>query len=561
MLRNGTFFLLVATAIGMTGLATADDWPRFRGPDGNAVSTDGEPLPVEWSPKANVDWKVDLPGPGVSSPIIVDGKVFVTCYSGYGLDRENPGDIDDLTRHLVCVDLETGQTLWQKDFGARQPEDPYTGIGVTAHGYASHTPVTDGEHVFVFFGKSGAYAFDMAGNEVWNTQLGDESDPFRWGSAASPIVYGDLVIVTAAAESQAIVGLDKQTGKEVWRQEAAGLDNSWSTPSLVEVDGQTDLVVSVAKEVWGLDPSTGKLRWYSSATGAEQSHSSPTIRDGLIYLFTGRGGGSVAVKPGGSGDVSESAVAWTGRESGSFASPVADDENLYNISRGVLTVVDRATGEKKSQLRLKGMKAGATRFGSLDYPSPIIADGRLYYLGGTGQTFVFSLGDEPEQLAANFVTTTGETFGGTPAVSNGRIVLRGADALYCVRDKGEPVDPKDNEVPDSDIAKPRPEWTGRPGGGRPGFGQRGEGRGAEGRGAEGRGAEGREGQAGRGGFGRPGGERSGGGRPGEGRPGGENAGGQGDGNAGRGRYRGGFGNWGPKEDNRPQRPERPTAAD
>ncbi|MGI9474316.1 MAG: PQQ-binding-like beta-propeller repeat protein, partial [Rubripirellula sp.] len=124
-------------------IAMADDWPRFRGPTGSGVASQSDSLPTAWAPDANVAWKAPLPGPGASSPIIVDGKVFVTCYSGYGLSQENPGEIENLVRHLVCIDLKTGDKLWQKDVAVSLPEDPYSGIGVTAHGYASHTPVSD----------------------------------------------------------------------------------------------------------------------------------------------------------------------------------------------------------------------------------------------------------------------------------------------------------------------------------------------------------------------------------------------------------------------------------
>lgn len=501
----------------------ADDWLRFRGSDGSAVSSDTEALPMQWSPTANLGWKTELPGAGVSSPIIVGDKIFVTCYSGYGMSREEPGDIKNLVRHLVCVDLKTGEKLWQKDLAVTVTEDPYTGIGVTAHGYASHTPVSDGKHVFVFFGKSGVYAYDFDGNELWSESLGTESDPWKWGSSSSPIVFDNTLIVTASAESQSIVGLDKATGKELWRQEAKGLDGMWGTPSLVKIDDKrTDLVMSVAKEIWGLDPTTGKLRWYSEATGAEQAHSSVVVEGNTVFAFTGRGGGSVAVKAGGSGDVTSSNVVWSGQDSGSFASPVGYKSRLYNIASGVLTVVDEATGEKLNQVRLEGAQRSGGGFGSLDYPSPVIAGDRLFYMNGSGQTFVFALGDEPKQLSVNRVTAAAESFGGTPAISDGRLILRSAKHLYCVMDKGEQVNPADNAIAKTDAST---EEVGRGGfgGGRPG----GEG-----------GGGGRPGGFGGGGGGRPGGFGGGGGRPGGG---------------------GGFGR-GQSEDTRPARPQRPEMA-
>ena len=485
--------LLVFSALLGTS-ASADDWPRFRGTAGSGVANDSDSLPSTWSPSANLAWKAPLPGPGASSPIVVDGKVFVTCYSGYGLSKENPGEIENLVRHLVCIDLQTGDKLWQRDVKASLPEDPYSGIGVTAHGYASHTPVSDGTSVFAFFGKSGVHAFDMNGQPLWQADVGKESDPAKWGSSSSPIVHGDSVIITASAESQAIIGLDKKSGKELWRQEAEGLDGMWGTPTLVKIDKErTDLVMCVAKELWGLDPDSGKLRWYADATGAEQAYSSVILDGKRVYAFTGRGGGSIALDAGGSGDVSESNTAWTGTENASFASPVRHESKLYVVARGVLTVVDAATGDRLDQLRLRGARQTGGRFGSLDYASPVVVGDRLFYLNGSGQMFVFSLGDQLEQVAVNQVTTDKETFWGSPAVSNGRMVLRSGKHLYCVADKGEKVTPSETAVAQAGDAGDRPQ-AGGPGRGGPG-------------GRGGRGGPGSAGQRGPGGGGPGGGGR------------------------------------------------------
>ncbi len=422
----------------------ADDWPRFRGPHGNGVASESK-VPLQWSPKANLAWKTELPGPGASSPIIVGDKALVTCYSGYGLSQEDPGEIENLVRHLVCVELATGKKLWQKDMPASGPEDPYTGIGVTAHGYASHTPVSDGTNVYAFFGKGGVHAFDMEGNELWQADVGKESDPARWGSSSSPIVHDNIVIVTAAAESQAIIGFDKDSGKEVWRQEAKGLDNMWGTPTLVKVnDDRTDLVMCVAREIWGLDPTNGKLLWFANATGARQAYSSVVLDGKRVYAVTSRGGGSIALDAGGSGDISESNTVWTGRDTGGYASPVRHESKLYTISRGMVTVIDAESGERIQRLRLKGADQTGGRFGSLDYPSPIVIGDHLYYLNGSGQMFVFSLADELELVSVNRVTPEKEIFWGSPAVSEDALVLRSQKHLYCVTDKGETVNPEDN---------------------------------------------------------------------------------------------------------------------
>ena len=463
----------------MTVTAVAEDWPRFRGPMGSGVANSGTAVPSTWSPKANLAWKVEMPGPGASSPIIVGNKAFVTCYSGYGLDQSNPGELENLVRHLVCVDMQTGKKLWQKDVKVVLPEDPYSGIGVTAHGYASHTPVSDGKNVYAFFGKSGVHAFDMDGNKLWSAEVGKESDPTRWGSSSSPIVFENLVIVTASAESQSIVGLDKSSGKEVWRQEAKGLDGMWGTPALVKIDdNRTDLVMCVSKELWGLNPKTGKMRWLADATGAQNAYSS-IIQDGSrVFAVTGRGGGSVAVDAGGSGDISKTNTVWTGGVSGSFASPVRHESKIYAIARGIVTVMDTDTGEQLERLRLKGGEQTGGRFGSLDYPSPIVVGDRLFYMNGSGQMYVFALGDKMEQLAVNKVTNDKEIFWGTPAVSNDKLVIRSSENLYCVADKGQDVEPQaENESGGEPESEPRASG-GRPaggsgaGGGRPSGGSR-----------------------------------------------------------------------------------------
>ncbi len=498
-------------SVGAVGSSAADDWARFRGPDGQGISREAAAFPTQWSPNANVAWKLELPGSGVSSPIVVGSKVFVTCYSGYGLSRENPGEMKDLVRHLVCCDLETGKKLWQRDVPANTPEDPFTGAGVPAHGYASHTPVSDGERVYAFFGKSGVFAFDLEGNQQWQTAVGTEADPWAWGSSASPIVHEGIVIVVASAESQSLVGLDKATGREVWRQEAAMLDGTWSTPTVVNrAEGTPELVLGTPKEIWGLDPATGQLRWFAAVSGAEQANSSPVVHEGTVYGFTGRGGGSAAVKLGGQGDVTESNVVWTGRDTDRFGSPVFYQGRLYLVANGMVNVIDPQSGERIEQIRLEGaVRGGGGMMGNLDYASPIIAGGHMYYVNGSGQVFVFRLGEGLEQIATNRLTTEKETFGGSPAASGGRLLFRSNRHLYCVGDLGQTVNEADNRVAEA------PAEEGPPGGGRGGFGG-------------GRGP----GQGGGGPGGRPGGGQRGG--PGGGRPGGQE-----------------------REDNRPNRPARP----
>lgn len=429
---------VLALIIGLNSLVSASDWSRFRGPNGSGISSDTTSTPVEWSPDKNVRWKTPLPGAGVSSPIVVGDRLFVTCYSGYGA---NFGKIEDLKRHLVCVDRSSGKILWDKSVDAVLPEDSYSGMGIPSHGYASHTPVSDGKHIYVFFGKSGVLAYDLEGKQRWHQSVGTESDRRRWGSASSPILHAGNVIVVASAESEAIIALNAETGDEVWRQEAAGLANVWGTPLIVKIDDErTDLVLGVPYEIWGFNPDTGKLRWYSEISAGDQYSSSVVAVQDVVYSIEGRGGGSAAVRAGGKGDVTKSHTVWSGSDSSRFGTPVVYQGRLYFFSSGVARCNDAKTGKKVFQGRLEGGSnssgGGRSRFGrgggGSDYSSPVIADGKIYYVQGSGSCFVLKAGDKFEQLAVNSVTTDRESFGATPALSNGEIFLRSDKYLYCV---------------------------------------------------------------------------------------------------------------------------------
>ena len=331
--------LAFAALLSLTVISTAngqDDWPRFRGAGGNGIAESS--VPTEWSPDKNIKWKTELPGAGCSSPIVIGGKIFVTCYSGYGEARNNVGNKEDLQRHVVCIDQESGKELWSKAVAADvENEDDFSGIGVTAHGYASHTPATDGEHLFVFMGKSGVIAYDLEGNQLWQKKVGVGSDGRKWGSAASPIVHDDLVIVPALAESRSVFGLDKKTGEQKWVCESKAMDNTWSTPMVVNVDDdRSDIIIGVPDELWAINPKTGKLAWAASGVGGEGFYTSAVESEGIIYASVGgrSGGGSIAVRKGGKKDITESHVEWNDSTAGSFASPLVYNGHMYVVGRG-----------------------------------------------------------------------------------------------------------------------------------------------------------------------------------------------------------------------------------
>ncbi|HVX15323.1 MAG TPA: PQQ-binding-like beta-propeller repeat protein [Pirellulales bacterium] len=424
---------LVSLAGSFAARAVADDWPGFRGPHGLAVSPDTG-LPVTWSDEQNIAWKRELPGPGSSSPIVVGKLVFLTCYSGYGLDKTSPGDQTKLERNLVCVDVSTGRILWQKSVAAALPEDSYGGM-LADHGYASHTAATDGERVYAFFGKSGVVAFDLDGNQLWQQKVGTRSDRMRFGSGASLCVYKNLVIVNASIEGQAIYAFDGPTGRQVWKTDAEGYGGSYSTPVVVDVGKKAEIVVNMPDEIWGLDPQDGGLFWYSSSLRGA-SNTTVVARDGIVFALAGGPGGSgaVAIRAGGQGDVTQSRQLWK-KSIGSYVpSPVVLGEYLYWVDdKGIAYCVNASSGEQVYRERLAGLGGGGRRgASSAVYASVVAADGKLYAVSRHNGTFVLAQGPKFELLAHNEFESDPSDFNASPAVVQGRLLLRSDRALYCV---------------------------------------------------------------------------------------------------------------------------------
>ncbi|QDT11982.1 PQQ-binding-like beta-propeller repeat protein [Planctomycetes bacterium K23_9] len=451
--------LVAATAFLVTTTAYAD-WTRFRGPNGSGISPSD--APTEFGFNKNLKWKRELPGRGISSPIVVDNKVFVTCYSGYGMG-DDEGKMEDLKRHLVCVDRKSGKTMWTKTVDAKMPEDEWRPPGVTTHGYASNTPTSDGTYVYAFFGKSGVYAYGLDGTEIWNQSVGDQPSFKGFGSAASPIVTDEHVIVNAADESLAIVWLDKKTGKEVHRAEAEGLGECWTTPILVKNGEDSEIALSVIGEIWGLSNSTGKLRWYANGVNARNAQVSLIADDGVVYASGEEG---FAVRVDGKGDVSKSNTLWEGSIRTRYATPVLVDGHLYSVSGTVVECINAKTGERVFQERLPsgtnntkaeeprdqsgdrdsgrggggggrgggggGRGGGGGGRGGGDFASPVVAGGKIFITTNSGMVHVIEAKPEFKVLASNNITFDRSGFGATPAVSDECLFLRSNTTLYCV---------------------------------------------------------------------------------------------------------------------------------
>lgn len=434
-IRFGVAVRCALPAVMLAALAApADaDWPRFRGPNGSGVAADETPTPTEFGETKNLRWKIELPGEGVSCPIVVGDKVFVTTYSGYGGEG---GTQVDLVRHLLCVDATTGKELWKREIEAVLPEDAYAGMGVPSHGYASHTPASDGRRVFAFFGKSGVKAFDLDGEPLWERSVGTDSDPRRWGSSSSPLVVDGVVVVVAGPETRAVVGLDAQSGSELWRADSESLASVWGSPVTAPGEGgKTDVVLGTPGEIWGINPATGKIRWYAGGVGEDGFNTSVVVADGVVYAVEGRSGGSIAIRTGGKGDVGESHLVWSGRDANRFGTPLVYRDRLWFVSNRIANCLDAKTGAKVFQARLPSEGGGAFGRGA-DYSSPVAADGKIYYVTGDGEIHVLGASDELESLAVNTLGAEGETFAATPAISDGALFIRSSRHLWCFAEEG-----------------------------------------------------------------------------------------------------------------------------
>jgi hypothetical protein len=396
-------------------------WPQFRGPHAAGIAVDSHP-PTTWSATEHLLWKAELPGAGASSPVVIDGKVFLTCYAGAS-DRR----ADVATRQLVCVDLATGAIDWSKSVSVEGRDDPYEGF-LREHGYASNTPVSDGERVYVFYGKGGVLAYDLAGKELWRVDVGQESSNRRWGSAASLVLAGNALIVNASEESRSIRALDPATGKELWQQPSDSLELSYSTPTMVRTaDGRDDLVVAVAGEVWGLNPETGKLRWYVTTQISGNVSPTPIVDGDVIYITGGRPVASHAIRAGGKGDMTATNLLWSSRNGSYVATPVLHDGHLYYVDdRGQAYCQRASDGELVYRERLPDAGGGRPV-----YASPVLADGKLFTVSRYAGTFVFPAAPKFELLAQNNLGDDSE-FNATPAIIGDTLLLRSDTALYRI---------------------------------------------------------------------------------------------------------------------------------
>ena len=399
-----------AQGVGVRMVPPAGDgaryWSRWRGPSGQGV-VEGSGYPDTWSDTANVHWKVPVPGIGHSSPIVWGDRIFLTTSRNRGQQVS-----------ILCFRRSDGALLWETD----APE----GRAERHHGKntpASATPTTDGERVYASFGSRGMMAVDFEGNLVWHRDLG-RIDNYH-GPAGSPLLYRDTVIIYQDQDGGAfVIALDARTGETRWRT-ARSARVGWGTPVAISVGDHDELIVSSQQLVQSYDPATGDELWRCTGMLREVIPT-PVVGLGLVFCTSGRAGPTLAIRPGGRGDVTDTHVEWrTSRGSPFVPSPILYGDYLYTLNdmSSIITCLNARTGETVWQERL----GRPTREGIS--ASPIIVDDKLFVTNDNGQTFVLKTGPEFELLHINDIGT--RTLA-TPALVDGMWYIRTTGELIAI---------------------------------------------------------------------------------------------------------------------------------
>jgi len=401
----------------------ADDWRAFRGTHGTATSESR--VPIAWDDLENIAWELPLPGPGSSSPVVVGDRVFVTCWSGYAAGAESSPDVKNLRRHLLCIHRDTAEILWSAEVPPAATEDQFGGRMAT-HGYASSTPVSDGEHVYVFFGKAGVHAFDLDGKKLWQADVGGGSSEWKTGSGSSPALFRDLLFINASDESHSLRALSRKTGELVWERATPALDQAYGTPVLATGAGDPVLLLALLGEIWALAPSTGEPRWTLS-TRTNGALAPTIVRDGdVFYSFGGQTTErSHAIRLGDVDGDSGERLLWSSREGTYVSTPLLTDGHLYWVDDGG---VARCAKSETGELIYK------ERLGGSFYASPVRAGDAIYAVSRSSGTYVLPAEPRFEILAHNRLESDDTLFDGTPAVSRGQLFLRSGRSLYCIEE-------------------------------------------------------------------------------------------------------------------------------
>ena len=408
-----------ATLLLASTIARADNWPGWRGPNGDGASAEKN-LPATWSDKQNIKWKIALPEKSHAAPIVWGQRIFLA----QALDAKGN------KRSLWCIDRKDGSVLWTREVAYADKEPLHA-----TNSYCAATPVTDGERVIVSFGSAGLYCYDFDGKEQWRHDLGKLYH--IWGNASSPILYQNLVILWAGpGERQFLLALDKTTGKKVWQHDIPGGKDglkdkawlgSWSTPIIAKVQGRDELIVGVPKKLKAFDPKTGKELWSCDGLG-DLVYTSPAIdKNGIVVAFSGYGGPALACPAGGNGDVTEARL-WHHAKGNPqrIGSPVILGEHCYLVSEnGIAHCFDIKTGKDLWKERL----TTANTWSSLLY-----ADGKFYLTDFNANTTIFEASPTFKLLGRNSLGDKEQTRS-TLAFSEGEIFLRTYRHLWCISAK------------------------------------------------------------------------------------------------------------------------------
>ena len=432
------FLCLLPWAGIEAGAAEAADnhWPSWRGPRGDGIAVKGQP-PVEWSETKNVKWKVALPGKGTSTPVVWKDLVFILAAIPKAASPEarpdSPSAADGVAAMVdssagvqqfvvLAYDRASGSESWRRVVREQKPHEGHH----RDHGYASASPVTDGETLLAHFGSFGTYGLDFTGKVLWETDLGDMQTRNSFGEGSSPALKGNTVVILWDHEGDDfIVALDKRNGRELWRQ-TRDEPTGWSTPFVVEHQGKSQVVVNGTRKVRSYDLESGRLLWECAGQTANPIPT-PVTANGIVYVTSGfRGSALQAIRLDRSGDLSGTdAIVWSrNRNTPYVPSPLWYDGLLHVFSgnNAMLTLLDAATGEVRVDAeRLEGLMGV--------YASPVGADGRVYLLGRDGGALVIKNAAPLEILAKNRLD---DGFDASPAVVGNALFLRGRQSLYCL---------------------------------------------------------------------------------------------------------------------------------
>lgn len=396
-------------------------WSQFRGLNGQGDCSESV-IPAQWDDDTNLVWKTRLVGRGASTPVIVDKNVFITAYTGFGLEPGEKAAKSDLRLHLICIDRESGQQKWVRTVkgspAAQMPTENFL-----RHGSASSTPVCDGERVYAFFGASGVHAFDIDGKFLWQADVGSGTDNF--GSSASPMLLDDILVVNASIESKRLFGLDKRTGQPTWIVD--DVERSWTTPVIAKSkEGREELILNESYSVHGIDPKTGDKLW--TCDGIQDYVVPLPVVDpseDVVYCSGGKQSRMMAIRLGGSGDVTETHKLWESSLIGNVPTPLLHNGQLHIVGEnGILQRFSTGDGKLKSKSRIKSkQKVFAGLVKSRDHLFVTMPGLGISVIDPKDDYKVVST-NQPDAEAADVLSAV--------SISGNKLFYRSDDWMYCV---------------------------------------------------------------------------------------------------------------------------------